>query len=179
MLQQKILVRKALGAVDAGRSGAVAVEEVTALAHEVGDLFPFVNHNFVSIDWPSTKNSFFPKEPEQKDRKTDELGSLEERNKQKVNDKTYNTVELAPLVPLRPAKVVLALARAELAEVLGRLGDDVFEELKGDAAEGLAAEGDVEEDAVECLVVSLIIFGTYLARLMMESANSYPDPVSR
>ena len=57
-------------------------------------------------------------------------------------------MEFAPLVPLGPAKVVLALARAELAEVLGRLGDYILEELEGDAAEGLAAEGDVEEDSV-------------------------------
>jgi len=47
-------------------------------------------------------------------------------------------VELGPLVPLRAAEVVLGLARAELAEVLGRLGHHVLEELKRDAAEGLA-----------------------------------------
>ncbi len=48
--------------------------------------------------------------------------------------KTHNPVKLAPLVPLRPAQVVLALASAELAEILGRSGDDVLEEFKGDAA---------------------------------------------
>lgn len=57
-------------------------------------------------------------------------------------------MELAPLIPLRPTEVVLALARAELTKVLGRLGDYVREQLEGDAAEGLTAEGDVEEDSV-------------------------------
>jgi len=40
-------------------------------------------------------------------------------------------VELGPLVPLRPAQVVLRLAGAELAEVLGCLGHYILEELKG------------------------------------------------
>ena len=62
--------------------------------------------------------------------------------------KTYNSVELASLISLRPSKVILALTRAELPEVLSRLRDHVLEELKGDAAEGLAAEGDVEEDSI-------------------------------
>lgn len=39
------------------------------------------------------------------------------------------------------------LAGAQGAEVLGRLGDEVGVQLHGDAADGLAAEGDVEEDA--------------------------------
>ncbi len=34
----KVLVGKGLGPVDADGAGAVAVEEVAALAHEVGDL---------------------------------------------------------------------------------------------------------------------------------------------
>ena len=38
MLQLEVLVFKLLGAVDAGRPSAVAVEEVAALAHELGDL---------------------------------------------------------------------------------------------------------------------------------------------
>lgn len=37
MLEHKVLVGKALGAVYAGGPGAVAVQEVAALAHEVGD----------------------------------------------------------------------------------------------------------------------------------------------
>lgn len=52
--------------------------------------------------------------------------------------KTYDAVELAPLVSLWPPGGVLALARAELSEVLGGLGDHVFEELEGYPAERLA-----------------------------------------
>jgi hypothetical protein len=51
-------------------------------------------------------------------------------------------VELGPLVALRTAQVVLVLARAELAEVLGCPGYHVLKQLKGDAAEGFAW-GDV------------------------------------
>lgn len=57
-----------------------------------------------------------------------------------------NTVELAALVALRAAQVVLGLAGAELAEVLGGARDSVGVELHFDTAEGLAAEGKVEED---------------------------------
>lgn len=45
-------------------------------------------------------------------------------------------MELGALVALRPARGVLGLPGAELAEVLGCLGDDILEELEGDAAEG-------------------------------------------
>jgi hypothetical protein len=38
VLQREVLVGEGLGAVDAGRAGAVAIEEVAALAHEVADL---------------------------------------------------------------------------------------------------------------------------------------------
>lgn len=38
------------------------------------------------------------------------------------------------------------LASAEGPEVLGRLGDDVIVQLKGDAASWLSTDGDVEED---------------------------------
>jgi hypothetical protein len=47
-------------------------------------------------------------------------------------------MELGTLVALGPAGGVLGLAGAELAEVLGRLGDYILEQLKGDAAEGFA-----------------------------------------
>lgn len=57
-----------------------------------------------------------------------------------------NAVEAAVLVALRPAQVVFRLARAELAEVLGGAGHLVGVEQHFDAAEGLAAQGDVEED---------------------------------
>lgn len=42
--------------------------------------------------------------------------------------------------------MVLRLAGAELAEVLGGARDSVGVELHFDAAEGFAAEGEVEED---------------------------------
>lgn len=51
---------------------------------------------------------------------------------------THDAVELGGLVALRLALGVPRLAGAELAEVLGRLGDGVLEELKGHAAEGCA-----------------------------------------
>ena len=55
-------------------------------------------------------------------------------------------MELRALVALRAAEVVFRLAGAELAEVFGGAWDGVGEELHFDAAEGFAAEGEVEED---------------------------------
>lgn len=46
-------------------------------------------------------------------------------------------MELGALVALRTTYGGLALAGAELAKVLCCFGDDIFEEFKGDAAEGL------------------------------------------
>lgn len=46
-------------------------------------------------------------------------------------------MKLAALVALGSADSVLGLAGAELSEVLGGLGDDIFEELERDAADGL------------------------------------------
>jgi hypothetical protein len=57
-----------------------------------------------------------------------------------------DSVEFAAFVALRAAQVVFRLARAELAEVLGGARDGVGVELHFDAAQGFAAEGDVEED---------------------------------
>lgn len=47
-------------------------------------------------------------------------------------------MEFAPFVSLRPSGGALTLAGAELSEVLGGLGDDVFEELESYATEGFA-----------------------------------------
>lgn len=59
-----------------------------------------------------------------------------------------DAVELGALVGQRLARLALALlARAEGAEVVGRLGDDVIVELERDAPGGLVADGDVEEAA--------------------------------
>lgn len=49
-------------------------------------------------------------------------------------ERTYDSMEFTPLVPLWPAEMVLRLARTELAEVLGRAGHDVSEELELDSA---------------------------------------------
>jgi hypothetical protein len=62
-----------------------------------------------------------------------------------MHSSPYHTVELASLVALGMSKVVLCLASAVLTEVLGRLWYDILEELHLDSAQGLAAEGDVEE----------------------------------
>ena len=43
-------------------------------------------------------------------------------------------MKLGAFKALWPLHVVLALARAELAEVLGRLGHHILEEFEGDAA---------------------------------------------
>lgn len=51
---------------------------------------------------------------------------------------TYNTVEFAALVALRPALVVFGLAGAELAEILCCFGRGPCEELHFHAAEGLS-----------------------------------------
>jgi hypothetical protein len=47
-------------------------------------------------------------------------------------------MELATLVTLRPPETVLALAGAELPEVLSRLGHHVCEELELDPSEGFS-----------------------------------------
>jgi len=46
---------------------------------------------------------------------------------------SYHTMKLAPLIPLRLAPRILRLARAKLSEILGCLGNDVFEEFHLDA----------------------------------------------
>jgi hypothetical protein len=68
-----------------------------------------------------------------------------------------HTVEHGALVVKRFATLANALlSGAESAEVLGRLGHDIIEELEGDATGTFAAYADVEEDAA---VVLLGLFG--------------------
>lgn len=63
-----------------------------------------------------------------------------------------DSVESATLVVQRLAVLAQALlARAQGAEVLGRLGDDIVVQLEGDAALGLIADGHVEEDVAALL----------------------------
>ena len=57
-----------------------------------------------------------------------------------------HTMELAALVTLRSAQVVLRLSGAVLSKVLGRPRHDVGKQLHLDAAERLTAESDVEKD---------------------------------
>jgi len=78
VLDGEVLVRERLGAVDARRARAVAVQEVTALAHEVFDL----------SDLLSIFPSYFLVEGR------GETGWGEELE-------TYDPVEFTPLVPLR------------------------------------------------------------------------------
>ncbi len=68
---------------------------------------------------------------------------------------THDAVELGALVALGPAARALGLAGAELAEVFGRLGDDVLEELKGDAAEGLAWRRSALRSGYSCFKICL------------------------
>ena len=99
MPEPKILIRKTLRAIDRRRPRAVAVQEVSALNHEVLD----------------------------------------------------DAMEFAAFVALWAAEMSFRFSCAELAEVLCCAGDDVCEELHFDAAEGLTAEGGVEEDDWVCL----------------------------
>ena len=58
-------------------------------------------------------------------------------------------MELASLVTNGQARGgMFVLARAELAEVFRSSGDEGREEMDEDSAEGLTAEGYVEEDSV-------------------------------
>jgi hypothetical protein len=58
--------------------------------------------------------------------------------KGKIEDFTYNAVELAAFVAHWAALGVLMLASAELAEVLGRLRDGISEEVHFDSAQWFA-----------------------------------------
>jgi len=113
----EVLVGEGAGAVDAGAAGAVAVQEVAALDHEVFDLIastPSVRQHSVVLACFGGKGG---------ERRTDDA------------------VEFAPFVALRSPLRVLRLARAELPEVFRRFGRRVAEELHLDAAEGFACEG--------------------------------------
>ena len=55
-----------------------------------------------------------------------------------------HAVELAAFVALGPAKGILGLAGAELAEVFGRFGDEVGEEFHLYGAEGLTCVGSAK-----------------------------------
>lgn len=58
-----------------------------------------------------------------------------EKGKEK---EAHDPVKLAPLISLRTAQWALRLAGTELAEVLCCSGDDIGEELEGDASKWLS-----------------------------------------
>lgn len=84
-------------------------------------------------------------------------GAISSRKVTSLNHKLLDdTVEDGSLVVQRLARLAKTLfACAEGSEVLSRLGDEVGVELHGDATHGLAAHGDVEEDARSGLGVSV------------------------
>ncbi len=112
VLEGKVFVLKRLVPPDARRPAAVAVEKVAALAHEVGNL---PSHT-TTIE--SAWGPVLPGRPSGR--------------------ATYNAVKLGALVALGTTDRVLALARAELAKVFRRLGDDVLEQLKRDSSQGFS-----------------------------------------
>lgn len=57
-------------------------------------------------------------------------------------------MELAAFVALWPTKMILGFTRAELAKILGRLGDNVGEELHLDTAKGFTC--GFESDQNNC-----------------------------
>ena len=119
MLELKVLVCKGFGAVDGGAAGAVAVKEITALNHKVGDL----RHRYSA----SYEEQGLARSSISKARKYESWWE----------EVSYHTMKLAPLVPLRSPQTILRLARAELAEILGGAGDDMAEQFDLDAAKGL------------------------------------------
>jgi hypothetical protein len=68
-------------------------------------------------------------------------------------------MELATLVTLRPPEAVLALAGAELPEVLSRLGHHVCEELELDPSEGFS------------LMIRLSVFDNHVMDAQHEEEN--------
>lgn len=116
MLECEVLVGEGLVAPDCGGAGTIAVDEVTALTHEFGDL-----------DSNRSAGTLICKQ-------SIAIVTAVERKR------PYDSVKLGPLVSLWPAGSVLRFAGAELAEVLSGLGDYIGEELKCDASKRLACE---------------------------------------
>lgn len=99
MLQLEVLVGESFCAVNAGTARAVAIEEVSTLDHELSDLRLIRFHGH-------------------------------HRSAEKGNglSSTYDPVELAAFIALRPSLRILVLTRAVLAKVLSGFGCDVGEE---------------------------------------------------
>lgn len=100
MLEIEVLVCKSLGAKDCSTTGAIAIEEISPLNHEVLDL-PKIR--FHSTDQPSLARC--------------------------VVGYTDDSMELAASVALRPSLSILVLACTVLTEVLRGLGGNICEEL--------------------------------------------------
>lgn len=115
MLQVEVLVLKCLEAPNGGGAGAITIEKVAALAHEIGDLIcPVSKEGY--IDGDIGIPSFPP-------------SAIEEGQPRQGRGwrDTHNTVELGALVALGATDAILGLSGAELAEVLGGFGNHVFE----------------------------------------------------
>lgn len=108
MLQLEILVGKSFGAVNAGTASAIAIEEVSALDHELSNLH--------SIRVCSRRLK---------------------KTKKTRRFLTYNSVKLAAFVALRPSLRILILACAILAKIFSSLRCDVGEELHLHSAQRL------------------------------------------
>ena len=115
--ENKVLVGELVRAVDGAGARAVAIDEVASLDHEALDLQTSVPacRTVDSGQWTGCG-----------------MAAGESGPGVWVTD---DTVKLAGLVALRLAAVVLCLACAELAKVLGRLGDNVSVQLHLDAAQ--------------------------------------------
>jgi hypothetical protein len=97
MLQVKVFISKRLSAVNGDGSGAVAVEKISALYHEVFDL------------------------------KVAPSGTRARRRSTRWMISAYHAMKFAPFVALWLAGRVFGLAGAELSEILSGLWHDVCE----------------------------------------------------
>jgi hypothetical protein len=110
MWQRKILICKLGGAVNGAAASAVAIDEIATLNHEIFDLR--------EVSWKSQALNI-------------------EMGKRCRGRGPYHTVELATFVALRLSLGILALTRAELSEVLCRLGSRIGKELHFDPPKSL------------------------------------------
>ena len=122
VLENKVLIIERFQSIDTSRPRAITIEEVTSLAHEILNLFP----TNISITTPQPQNLA--------------ARPLHNRFTDKGNGAkgTYDSMEFTPFIPLWSPQMILCLACAKLAEVLGRFGHYISEEFELDAAQWLA-----------------------------------------
>lgn len=109
MLEGEVLIAKGFGTVDGSAAGAVAVEEISALDHELLNLPAYELLSETPI----------------------RTVPLELR-------RTYHAVELAALVSLGPSLRILGFTRAELTKVLGCARSGIGKQFHLDPAEWLS-----------------------------------------